>query len=270
MATTKSTRKRGATKTSKQRTPTKTTKQRNATKTSRQRTAAKTTKQRAAAKATAPKKRSAAKRGPAGVSGAAKKGSPPRERSSGPATGDAIAELKQDHRDVQQLFRRFEKAGDDAHGVKRELVDTMIEELSRHAEIEELVFYPAVRDEVDEADSDVLEALEEHHVVKLVLSELEDLEPTDERFDAKVTVMMESVRHHVKEEEQTLFPEVRRAMRRPRLRELGDELRDAKGRVATRPHPVASGEPTADTLLEGAIASSTAEAAAQRAVDTLP
>ena len=95
------------------------------TKTTKKRTPAKTTKKRAAA----PKKRasrSAAKRVPAGVSGAAKKGSPPRERSSGPASGDAIAVLKQDHRDAQQLFRRFEKAGDDAHGVKRQLVDTMV------------------------------------------------------------------------------------------------------------------------------------------------
>ena len=202
------------------------------------------------------------------MSGAAKKGSPPRERSSGPASGDAIAVLKQEHRDVQQLFRRFEKAGDDAHGVKRQLVDTMIEELSRHAEIEELVFYPAVRREVDDAESDVLEALEEHHVVKLVLRELEDLEPTDERFDAKVTVMMESVRHHVKEEEQTLFPEVRRAMRRPRLRELGDELRDAKGHVSTRPHPDAPDEPPANTLLEGAVAVlDRARTVGQRAVE---
>ena len=202
------------------------------------------------------------------MTGAAKKGSPPRERSSGPASGDAIAVLKQDHRDVQQVFRRFEKAGDDAHDVKRQLVDTMIEELSRHAEIEELVFYPAVRAEVDDAESDVLEALEEHHVVKLVLRELEDLEPTDERFDAKVTVMMESVRHHVKEEEQTLFPEVRRAMRRPRLRELGDELRDAKGHVSTRPHPDAPDEPPANTLLEGAVAVlDRARTVGQRAVE---
>jgi hemerythrin-like domain-containing protein len=216
-----------------------------ATKATKKRGPAKATKKRAAATAVAPKKRAraAAKRAPAGVSHAAKKGSLPRERSSGPATGDAIAILKQDHRDVQQLFRRFEKAGDDAHGVKGQLVDTMIEELSRHAEIEELVFYPAVRQEVADAESDVLEALEEHHVVKLVLRELEGLDPTDERFDAKVTVMMESVRHHVKEEEQTLFPEVRRAMRRPRLRELGDELRNAKGHVSTRPHPDAPDEP---------------------------
>jgi hemerythrin-like domain-containing protein len=234
---TKATKKRAAAK------ATKTTEKRAAAK------ATKTTENRAAAKAVVPKKRarSAAKRAPAGVSGAAKKGSPPRERSSGPVSGDAIAVLKQDHRDVQQLFRRFEKAGDDARGVKRQLVDTMIEELSRHAEIEELVFYPAVRQEVDNSESDVLEALEEHHVVKIVLRELEDLEPTDERFDAKVTVMMESVRHHVQEEEQTMFPEVRRAMRRPRLRELGDELRDAKGHVSTRPHPDAPDEPPANT-----------------------
>jgi hemerythrin-like domain-containing protein len=211
------------------------------------------TKQRTT-KTTATRTKKATKRGatsrrkPARASHVAKKGSPPRERSSGPASGDAIAVLKQDHREVEQLFRRFEKAGDDAAGDKRELVDSMIEELSRHAEIEELVFYPAVRSEVDGAESDVLEALEEHHVVKLVLRELEDLDPSDERFDAKVTVMMESVRHHVKEEEQELFPETRQGMARRRLRELGDELRAAKGKVPTRPNPDAPDEAPANTF----------------------
>ena len=123
-----------------------------------------------------------------------------------------------------------------------------------HAEIEELVFYPAVRDDVPKSESDVLEALEEHHVVKVVLRELEDLDPSAERFDAKVTVMMELVRHHVREEEGELFPTVRSRMSRRELVELGDQLRKAKRIVPTRPHPAAPDEPPANALVGGAVA----------------
>jgi hemerythrin superfamily protein len=199
------------------------------------------------------------------VTGAAKKPSPARSKR---VASDAIALLKQDHRTVEGLFDRFEKAGDAAHRIKRRLVDTMIEELSRHTAIEELVFYPAVRGEVDDAKADVLEALEEHHVVKWLLHELEDLAATDERFDAKVTVMMENVRHHVKEEEHELFPEVREQMSRRRLIELGEELRAAKPRVATRPHPTSPDEPPANTLVGGAVAAlDKARTAGKRAVE---
>jgi hemerythrin-like domain-containing protein len=162
--------------------------------------------------------------------------------------------LKQDHREVEQLFKRFEKTGDGAHAAKRALVAAMIEALSVHAEIEELVFYPAARESVPKSESDVLEALEEHHVVKVVLRELEDLDPTVERFDAKVTVMMELVRHHVKEEEGELFPEVRGRMSRRELVELGDQLREAKRVVPTRPHPFAPDEPPANAVVGGAVA----------------
>jgi len=93
--------------------------------------------------------------------------------------------LKSDHRDVARLFQQFERAGAGAVRTKRRLVDAMIEALSRHAAIEELAFYPAVRAEVSGAGSDVLEAIEEHHVVKLLLSELEDLDPTNERFSTR-------------------------------------------------------------------------------------
>ena len=120
--------------------------------------------------------------------------------------------------------------------------------------IEELVFYPAVRREVSSADSAVLEALEEHHVVKLLLHELEGVAPADERFDAKVTVMMENVRHHVKEEEQELFPKVRKRIGRARLLEIGEELRAAKTRVPTRPHPHAPDEYPGVALVGGAVA----------------
>jgi hemerythrin-like domain-containing protein len=167
---------------------------------------------------------------------------------------DAIAELKRDHRNVAQLFKRFEKAGDGAHRAKRALVDSVIEELSRHAAIEELVMYPAIRREMSGANAAVLEALEEHHSVKVSLHELEGLDPSHERFDAKMTVLIEHVRHHVREEEQQLFPEVRTALGRRRLLELGTDLRAARRHAPTRPHPAGPDEPPANALIEGAAA----------------
>src|SRR3954447_1795103 len=114
---------------------------------------------------------------------------------------DAITMLKDDHKAVEQLFKRFEKAGDGALAEKRKLVDSIIESLSVHAAIEEQLFYPVARATVPKTDDIALESLEEHHIVKWVLSELEDLDAHDERFDAKVTVLIENVRHHVEEEE---------------------------------------------------------------------
>ncbi len=178
----------------------------------------------------------------------------PAKRPSRGVSTDAIALLKQDHREVEQLFKRFEKSGPEAHAAKRQLVAAMIEALSVHAEIEELVFYPAVRNDAPPLQSDVLEALEEHHVVKVVLSELEDLAPTSERFDAKVTVMMELVRHHVKEEEAELFPDVRKRIARRELLALGEQLRDAKRIVPTRPHPWSPDEPPGNAVVGNAVA----------------
>lgn len=141
---------------------------------------------------------------------------------------DAIVLLKDDHKTVEKLFKQFEKAGDNAHQTKRNLVDDMIGELTTHAHIEEQIFYPAAREAAPETVSHVLESVEEHHVVVWMLSELVGMDPTDERFDAKVTVLMENVRHHVDEEEQEWFPEVRKAMGRKRLQELGERMAKAK------------------------------------------
>jgi hemerythrin-like domain-containing protein len=178
----------------------------------------------------------------------------PRRAAPRKSSLDAIAELKRDHRKVEQLFKRFEKAGEGAHRTKRAIVDSVIEELSRHAEIEELVMYPEIRREVGGADSDVLEALEEHHSVKVTLRELEQLDESHERFDAKMTVLIEHVRHHVTEEERELFPQVRKELGRQRLLELGAQLRRARPRVPTRPHPASPDEPPANALIGGAVA----------------
>src|SRR3954451_5135388 len=150
---------------------------------------------------------------------------------------DAITLLKNDHKTVERLFKQFEKAGDDAHDQKREIVESIIEELSVHAVIEEQAFYPTVRTEVPDVEDDVLEGLEEHHIVKWTLSELEGMDPSEERFDAKVTVLIESVRHHVEEEEGDLFPKVRDAIGRRELRDIGEIMEKVKGIAPKRPHP---------------------------------
>jgi hemerythrin superfamily protein len=150
---------------------------------------------------------------------------------------DAIRLLKDDHKAVEQLFKRFEKAGDNAYTEKRAVVDRIIEELSKHAAVEEQLFYPVVRATVPKTDDIALESLEEHHVVKWVLSELETLDPRDERFDAKVTVLIENVRHHVEEEEDEFFPKVRDELGRNALDDLGSAMEAAKNIAPTHPHP---------------------------------
>lgn len=150
---------------------------------------------------------------------------------------DAITLLKQDHKKVKGLFQQFDKAGEKAHETQRKLVEQIIEELSVHAAIEEQLFYPAARAAVEDVSDEVLESLEEHHVVKWVLSELDGMEPTAERFRAKVTVLKENVLHHAEEEETELFPKVRAAMGRKALQELGEKLEKAKATAPTRPHP---------------------------------
>jgi hemerythrin superfamily protein len=166
---------------------------------------------------------------------------------------DAITLLRDDHRTVEKLFKSFEKAGENAAVTKKRLVKSMIEELSVHAAIEEQVFYPAVRAEVSGTNDEVLEALEEHHIVKWELSELDGLDPADERFGAKVTVLIENVRHHVREEEGQLFPAVRAALGRTRLAELGADLEAIRRVAPTKPHPRSPQEPPAN-LVVGAVA----------------
>jgi hemerythrin superfamily protein len=158
---------------------------------------------------------------------------------------DAIVLLKNDHKAVKKLFRQFEKAGDGAHAERRRIVDEIIAELSKHAVIEEQIFYPTVRKALpgEESEDMVLEALEEHHIVKWTCNELKDMDPGDERFKAKVTVLIESVEHHIEEEEGDLFPDVREAMGRKELQELGAQMEEAKVLAPEDPMPKAPDEP---------------------------
>jgi hemerythrin superfamily protein len=153
---------------------------------------------------------------------------------------DAIVLLKDDHKTVEQLFKKFEQAGDRAFVTKRRLVDSIIKELTTHAYIEETIFYPAARAAVPQTEDHVLESVEEHHVVMWMLSELSKLDAEAENFDAKVTVLIENVRHHVEEEEQDWFPQVRQAMGRKEMQELGARMAEAKALAPSNPLAVQS------------------------------
>ena len=160
--------------------------------------------------------------------------------------------LKQDHRNVDELFNRFE-ATDEPAELGR-IRDKVVEQLSVHATVEEQVFYPAIRDASDELRELVLEALEEHHAAKTTLSELEKMPPTAERFRAKMSVLIENVRHHVEEEENELFEKVREAVQAKQLEQIGETLEQAKQTAPTRPHPLQPDQPPLNVLLGAPVA----------------
>jgi hemerythrin superfamily protein len=141
---------------------------------------------------------------------------------------DAIKLLTQDHKEVEGLFKQFEEAGDRAVKTKQDLVKEMIGELTIHTEIEEEIFYPAVKSKISAAKDEVLESVEEHHVADVLIEEIKNLTPEDEAFDAKVMVLIESVRHHKEEEEQEMFPEVRKGFSTEELDTLGQRLEQLK------------------------------------------
>ncbi|MEO6418468.1 MAG: hemerythrin domain-containing protein [Polyangiaceae bacterium] len=162
---------------------------------------------------------------------------------------DALSLLKADHKTVEALFKRFEKLSGNGTSGKKKLVQQIIKELSIHAAIEEQIFYPAVRKLVKSSEDEILEALEEHHLVKWTLDELDGMNPSAERYDAKVAVLIHNVRLHVHEEEMELFPKVRKAIEKRQLDALGEALAAAKKTAPTHPHPRAPDTPPANMAI---------------------
>ncbi len=120
---------------------------------------------------------------------------------------DPIELIKADHRRVEALFEEHDAFGEDAYEQRGELVNTIIEELEAHTEMEETIAYPAFREALDEeGDKQVEEAYAEHDVAKNLMEELKLLDPQDPQFEAKVTVLKENILHHVEEEESSLLP----------------------------------------------------------------
>lgn len=140
---------------------------------------------------------------------------------------DAIVMLMADHKKVKDLFSQFEKleGQNDAEEEKAALAQQVCNELKVHAQLEEEIFYPAVREAID--DDDLMdEADVEHAGAKQLISELEAMRPGDDLYDAKVTVLGEQVDHHVKEEEDEMFPKVKKA--RLDTTRLGAEMHERK------------------------------------------
>ena len=136
---------------------------------------------------------------------------------------DALALLKADHELVQDLFDKFQKARTDKQ--KATLAEQICTELTIHAQIEEEIFYPAVREAIE--DDDLMdEADVEHAGAKDLIAQIEASDPGEDHFDAKVTVLGEYVKHHVEEEQSEMFPKVRKA--ELDLNELGSEMRARK------------------------------------------
>jgi Hemerythrin HHE cation binding domain len=116
--------------------------------------------------------------------------------------------LRQDHKKVKGLFKEFEKA--ENAKVKERIVETALMELTVHAALEEELIYPAIRSEIDAEDL-MDEAVEEHHVVHVLIAELKKMQPGDERYDAKFTVLGELCKHHIKEEEDEMLPKAEKS-----------------------------------------------------------
>ena len=160
---------------------------------------------------------------------------------------DALSLLREDHREVEQLFKKVEAAAPDGIGLE-ETGRQIIEELSRHASVEEQVFYPAVERALPESERAILKSLEAHHAAKSILAEVDRLTAGHDRYQAKLLVLIDSVRQHVAEEEDELFPQVSRALSEDQLNEIGDLMEQAKRVAPTKPHPHAPDTPPGNFL----------------------
>jgi hemerythrin superfamily protein len=160
---------------------------------------------------------------------------------------DAVALLKEDHRTVEELFAQFEKATGDG---RKKLATQICLELSVHAKIEEEIFYPACEGKVEE---DLLkEAYVEHDGAKVLIGEIMAGEPSDEFYDAKVTVLQEQIEHHVEEEEKRmegLFAQAKKAGLD--MDALGEQLAARKAELITKYESTGIPEPQLTTM-EGA------------------
>lgn len=139
---------------------------------------------------------------------------------------DALTVLMEDHKKVKKLFSDFKKAKDhSSDDEKAELVHAICTELSMHTQVEEEIFYPTVRAAID-ADDLMDEADEEHDSAKSLIAQLESMEPEDDHYDAKVIVLGEYIDHHVKEEQDKMFPRVKKA--KLDLVDLGNQILQRK------------------------------------------
>jgi hemerythrin superfamily protein len=137
---------------------------------------------------------------------------------------DIVELLKQDHREVEQLFEQFEQAKGD--GRKQKLAQEICKELTIHAMLEEEIFYPACEGKIE--DDMLKEAYVEHDAAKMLIAEIDAGDPSGEFYDSKVKVLKEEIEHHIKEEEKQTGSLFKRA------REVGVDLDGLADKYAQR------------------------------------
>jgi hemerythrin superfamily protein len=139
-------------------------------------------------------------------------------------------ELKRDHEAVKQLLTRIEKASEEAGQGRERLFEELKAALTAHSRAEERVFYSALKAEEETKDV-ALEGVEEHHVVDVLLREIDRLAADSERWKAKFTVLKENVEHHVEEEEQEIFKKARQLLDADKAEALGEKFVKEKSKV---------------------------------------
>jgi hemerythrin superfamily protein len=159
---------------------------------------------------------------------------------------DPVKLIKQDHRAVKSLFRKFERA--DRRAEKQKIAEEIIEELSIHAIIEEQLVYPVLREAERRLERRVLNALEEHHSAKLLLAELDKMKVEEERYGAKMHVVRQTVETHIEEEESTLLPRLDKLLDDDARSALAEAMMAARKVAPNHPHPAAPDTPPAGMI----------------------
>lgn len=173
---------------------------------------------------TTKKSKSASSRSSSTKSKSASSKSTAKKTSTTPKSDPATRLLMQDHRNVEKLFKQYEKAKED-DAKKQAIFQQIYMELAVHTQIEEEIFYPASRPHIDDEET-VNEAEVEHASAKDLMAQLQKMKPSDPYYDAKVTVLKEMIEHHVEEEEKEYFPECRKSDMD--LKAVGEQLKARK------------------------------------------
>ncbi len=143
---------------------------------------------------------------------------------------NAFQLLKEDHQKVSGIFQQLEPTTERAEKTRTELFARLRDELDVHAQVEETIFYPAIK-QAAETREIVLEGFEEHHVVKMLLKELEAVPVDTEQWTAKLKVLQENVEHHVEEEEGEMFQKARQVLSEDEINQLGAQMEEEKKRL---------------------------------------
>lgn len=137
---------------------------------------------------------------------------------------NAIRHLLREHEEIGKLFNQYVDAGEEAYKQKQAIADKVIEEITKHARLEDEILFPALKEKGgEEGEEMALEGMEEHDVTRFMLNRLGKTKAEDKRFDARFKALMESSKHHFMEEEREIFPKAKKVLK-GELNRLGKEM----------------------------------------------